>query len=287
MPARRPGLLLVIGAVVCLPAGQAIAQTGANKASYSLTDPTPRALLRDLSTDRPDKTESPYTVDAGRIQVELDLATYTIDRERGVRTETVAIAPVNFKAGLTPSTDLQVIVQPYVRRTERNRATGRRTSLDGFGDVTVRLKRNLWGNDGGPTAFALMPFVKLPTNSGGIDNDAIEFGLIAPLAISVSDGIGLGLMTEIDFVEEADGGGLAPSFVNSATISFDLTERAGLYTEIFTERGSERGADWIVTGDVGLTYAVTDDLQLDGGVNVGLTRAADDLSLFIGLSRRF
>ncbi len=242
---------------------------------------------RELSTDRPDKTESPYTVDAGRFQVELDFATYTIDRAAVLRSETFNIAPVNFKAGLARNTDVQVVVDSYIRQTATHRTTGLRDRRDGFGDVTVRLKHNLWGNDGGATALALMPFVKLPTNTNGLGNNAVEGGLIVPLAISVADGIGVGLMTEIDVVEASDGDGHSAVFVNSATVAFDLTERLGLYTEIFTEKLAERGADWIVTGDAGLTFAVSDNVQLDGGVNVGLTDAADDLNLFVGLSFRF
>ena len=272
--------------IAAAAASPALAQAP-DKSGYSLTNPTPREALRDLSTDRPDKTESPYTVDAGHVQIELDFANYSRDRDGQNRAETIGVLPFNLKLGLTNSTDLQLLVEPYVRQEVTDRATGVRDTISGFGDVTLRLKHNLWGNDGGRTALALMPFVKLPTNSNGIGNDAVEFGLIIPLAIEVTDRVGIGLMTEIDMLEESDGSGLAASFINSATASFALTERLGMYTELFTERSTERGARWIVTGDVGLTYGLTDDLQLDGGVNLGITDAADDLQLFVGISRRF
>jgi hypothetical protein len=238
---------------------------------------------RELSTDRPDKTESPYTVDAGRFQIEMDVATYTRDRSAGVRTETVSVAPINFKLGLDRATDLQVIVEPYLRRTTTDRRLGTRETTDGFGDVTVRVKRNLWGDDGGQTAFALMPFVKLPTNAGDLGNGKVEFGVIAPLAIALSERIGLGLMTELDVVEDYDARGYRASFINSATLGFALTDRLGMYTELFTERGE----DWVVTGDAGVTYALSDYTQIDAGANLGVTRAADDLAVFVGVSRRF
>ncbi len=266
-------------------ASPALAQT-ADKSRYDLFDPTPRDLLRDLSTDRPDKTESPYTVDAGHFQFELDFATFTSDREDGVRVKTVNLAPINLKLGLTNRTDLQVVVENYIRETTTDR-TSKRRSVDGFGDVTVRMKHNLWGNDGGTTALALMPFVKLPTNGNGLGNNALEFGLIVPLAIGLSERFGLGLMTQVNFVEQIDGSGLAPSFVNTATIAFDLTDRVGLYTEIFTEKSVERGTDLVATLDGGVTFAVSPDIQLDAGVNLGITDAADDVNLFVGLSRRF
>lgn len=249
----------------------------------------PVAAQREMSTDRPDKTESAYTVDAGRFQLEMDFVTYTrdTDDDANLRVESVNVTPINLKLGLTSNTDLQVVLDPYVRRTLTDRTTGARRAIDGFGDVTVRLKHNLWGNDGGATALAVMPFVTPPTGSRDLGAGAVEFGVIVPLAISLSDRVGIGLMTEIDFLEEADGDGYAPSFVNSATISFAITDALGLYTELFTERGVERGARWVATFDAGLTYAISDDIQLDAGVNLGVTDAADDLNIFVGLSRRF
>ena len=44
----------------------------ADKSIYTLFHPTPREWMREMSTDRPDQTESPNTVDAGHFQVELD-----------------------------------------------------------------------------------------------------------------------------------------------------------------------------------------------------------------------
>lgn len=279
----------VVVAIAMLAASPAFGQS-ADKSVYSL-NPTPATALRDLSTDRPDKTESPYTVDAGRFQIEMDFVVYSSDLDRSagsaIRSETVAVAPLNLKVGLTASTDLQLLVAPYVQQTVIDRASGVRERVSGFGDVTLRLKHNLWGNDGGRTATAVMPFVKLPTSSDGLGNGAVEFGLIVPLAIGVSDRVGIGLMTEIDMIEEDDENGYAANFINSAALGFDVTDRLGVYTELFAERSTDRGARWIVTGDMGLTYALSDDLQLDGGVNLGISRAADDVEVFVGISRRF
>ena len=258
----------------------ALAAVASPALAQSDARPTDR---RELSTDRPDKTESPYSVDQGRFQIEMDIATYTRDRSQGIRTETLSVAPINFKYGVGRNADLQVIVEPYIRQTVTARSLGIRDTTDGVGDVTVRFKQNLWGNDGGKTALAIMPFVKLPTNSGGLGNNKAEFGVIVPLAIGVSDDVGIGLMTQVDVVEDDDTKGYRVNFINSATVGIGLTDRLGMYTELFVERN----ADWIVTGDVGLTYALSDFTQLDVGANVGVTDAADDIAVFVGISRRF
>ena len=47
------------------------------------------------------------------------------------------------------------------------------------------------------------------------------------------------------------------------------------------------GSSWVGTVDLGLTYALTKNIQLDAGVNIGVTRAADDWNPFVGISFRF
>src|SRR5213592_1877389 len=70
-----------------------------NKGHYTIFNPVPGDLLRELTPDRPDKTESPYTVDAGHFQLEMDVLNYTYDRHTEARDQTrferVSIAPVN------------------------------------------------------------------------------------------------------------------------------------------------------------------------------------------------
>ena len=108
----RKTLLATAASVAALAA---LAEAPApDKSGHHLFDPTPSALLRELSTDRPDKTESAYTVDAGHFQLEMDLVTYTHDRDTSgggdTRTEAWAVAPVNLKVGLLNDVDLQPLL---------------------------------------------------------------------------------------------------------------------------------------------------------------------------------
>jgi hypothetical protein len=159
--------------------------------------------------------------------------------------------------------------------------------LSGFGDVATRLKINCWGDDGGATALALMPFVTFPTSQGDLGSRAVEGGLILPLAVELPLGWSTGLMTEFDFMQDSDGGGYHPEFVNSITFDHDIIGRLSGYIEFYSQVGTDRDAPWIGTVDFGLAYRVTANLQLDTGVNIGITRSADDLNLFLGLSFRY
>lgn len=265
--------------------------TSPNKNPYTLFNPTPRELMREMSTDRPDKTESAYTVDAGHFQVEGDILNYAYDRHNPARAnvsvETVAIAPVNLKIGLCNSVDFQLVIESYTSVRFHDLTTGAVETRRGFGDITPRLKWNVWGNDGGRTALALMPYVKLPTSQDGLGNNSVEGGLIVPFAVELPYGWGMGLITEFDIIRDEAGGGYHVEFVNSITFAHGIYGNLGGYAEFWSAVSAESDSDWIGTVDLGLTYALTDDIQLDAGVNLGITRSADDINPFLGISWRF
>jgi len=261
-----------------------------DKSQYHLFNPTPRNLMREMSTDRPDKTESAYTVDAGHFQVEMDVLSYSYDRDNGLpgdtRVESLSIAPMNLKVGLCNRADLQMVVETYTSVRTHVRAAGQVEKQRGFGDITLRLKGNMWGNDGGRTALALMPFVKLPTNQDDLGNNSVEGGLIAPFAMDLGAGWGMAMMTEVDFVR-GDRGGHNPEFVNSITFGHNIIGDLDGYVEFFSAVSTEEDSEWVGTFDMGLTYGLTKDIQLDAGINIGVTRSADDWNPFLGLSWRF
>ncbi|MEZ0389166.1 MAG: transporter [Verrucomicrobium sp.] len=247
-----------------------------DKSNYTLFNPTPREFMREMSTDRPDTTESAYSVDAGHFQVESTL--FGFAKDHGV--EGFTIAESNFKLGLTNSTDLQLVVPFY----EHVRGDG--VDEGGIGDLIVRFKWNLWGNDGGDSAFAIMPFVKAPTASHDLGNDKVEGGLIVPLALTLTDKLGLAVMTEVDLVHDEVRDGYETDFVNTISLGIDLSERWGSFLEFISVATTRAEASWEGYTKVGFTFAATDDLIFDAGAAVGVNDAAEDFGAFVGMSWR-
>lgn len=263
------------------------AEPNPDKRQYTLFNPVPTALMRPMSLDRPDKTESPYTVDAGHYQLEMDVVNYAYDSEPGdhgqVVTEALAVAPMNWKAGLANSVDLQVIVQTYNRLRERTPQS--ETIQSGFGDILTRLKINLWGNDGGTTALAVMPYITWPTSQDDLGAPTVEGGIIVPLAVELPAEFGLGLMTEVDFLR-SNSNGVAAAYVNTITLGRPIYGALSGYVEFFSEVPPD-DEPWVGTFDFGFTFALTDNMLLDAGLNIGVTRSAPDWNPFLGFSCRF
>jgi outer membrane putative beta-barrel porin/alpha-amylase len=265
-------------------------ETAPDKSQYHLFKPTPRELMREMSTDRPDQTESAYTVDAGHFQVEMDFVSAVFDRDRSgggdVRTEVWGLTPLNLKLGLLNNVDVQFVLDTYVHSRVEDRVAGTVDKASGFGDLQTRLKINLWGNDGGKTALAIMPFVKLPLSASSLRNGKTEGGVIIPLAVELPHGWSTTVMTEFDFVAD-DTGGYDTEFVNSITFAHDIIGNLGGYVEFFSVVSTARDSKWQGQADVGFTYAINDNTVIDFGCNFGVTKSAPDFNPFVGLSWRF
>ncbi|MCB1205859.1 MAG: transporter [Verrucomicrobiae bacterium] len=254
-------------------AGDPLPIESSREKSNTLFNPTPREQWRDLAPDRPDTTESAVTVDAGAWVVE---ASY-FDWRRDGGNDTYTVMATNLKVGLTDRIDLQTVFDAY---TWEDPATG--AGAEGFSDVTLRLKYNVWGNDGSTSALALFPFVKIPTDTA-ISNGEVEGGLILPFSTDLAEGVGLGLMAEFDAVHDGiDGYDL--EFVHSAVLGFDVTDRLGVFTEYVGVAGPAPYQTYLAGG---ATLTVNEDLVFDAGVQVGLNGAAEDIGLFGGFTRRF
>jgi hypothetical protein len=283
---RGPTIRLPLFMLACLfGAVRAFALEPPDKSHYNFFNRTPDALLRELATDRPDKTENPYTVDAGHFQLELDLLNYSLDHQAGQTTQALAIVPFNLKVGLLNNLDLQFIAETFTAQRTRQGKTDE--TISGFGDIVVRCKTNLWGNDGGKTAFGMISFVKAPTNQDGLGNDAIEGGVIFPVEIKLAGDWDLGLMTEVDYRQNSGSSNYHEEFINTITVAHQLTDKLEGYVEFFTTVSTERNAEWVGTFDVGFTYRLRPNVQLDAGVNIGVTESADDVNPFIGLTVRY
>jgi hypothetical protein len=246
------------------------------------------AQLRDLSTDRPDTTESPYTVDKGHYQIEIEPLSWSRNDDQDVKTTSIG-GSYNLKFGIANNMDLQLVLSPYNHiKTE---VAGSDDSIHGVGNTDIRLKINIWGNDAGDTAFALMPFITVPTDDSNLDpldDDHNEFGLIAPLSFSLPNDWNAAVMLELDRVRNADDDGYALVWVQSATASHSISGNLSGFVELVNSYNSDdsaaAGDDDEAYFDAGLTYALADNMQLDVGTNLGLNSDSEDMRFFVGFS---
>ena len=247
-------------------------------------------MLRSFNTDRPTKANVPWTVDAGHYQVESDLAFFTYDRDNAARVTQRSwnVPDPIFKVGLTDNVQFDLLFSGLYNRTElKDRGTGVRRTFEGFGDVSLRTKVNLWGNEGGATAFAVMPYVKLPTNTGHIGNDQVEEGMFAPFAASAPLDFTVIVMPSFDRLKDVNGSGQHAHFSQLINVNRSIVEDVTGYVEFYADQSAPGGSGNFYTLDFGLAWQIAPDLQIDAGTYIGLNRAAPDLQAYIGVAHRF
>jgi len=235
-----------------------------------------------ICADRPNKAVSPCTVDAGRWQVEVDVADFTHDKTAGVTSEMGIWGAPNIKYGVNSRLDLELNIVSY----ETLRSSGS-SMVSGFGDVTARAKYALVTGD---TAVTLMPVLKLPTASKAIGNGAVEGGLVVPVGFNLPSGFAVAFNPEIDAFHDGAGNGTHAAYALSGVISHSLNSEFTGAAEFWVAHNDDPGHRLDQASfDLGLSWIPMKDqnLQLDAGANFGLTRDTPDVNVYVGVSRRF
>ncbi len=281
-------LLAACGVALATGTAQADPVPATDTAAHSLFNPTPDSALRGLCTDRPTKSTGPCTVDAGHWQVEVDAYDVTWDRTDGVQTRTTVTANPTLKLGLTDALDVEASYAPRVEVTTTTGGTTTRAASGG--DLVLRAKYNLVGNSGGNLAAAVSPFIKLPTAGRQIGNGAVEGGVVAPVQLTLSNGLQLLIDPELDLLQNASGHGNHLNLVNLISVSRPLSPTLTLSAEIWSDANFEPLKTVTQTSlDLGLAWIpkAMPSVQLDGGVNFGLNRSTPDVQVYAGISHRF
>jgi Putative MetA-pathway of phenol degradation len=259
-----------------------------DKSGYNLLNPTPDDQMRKFAPDRPTKGFSVRTVDAGHVEVELDTFNETYSRYLGVITHSIQTLDPNVRIGITNSTEFEIQFNGLQSSRSESYSGALVTQGTGFGDVVLRTKMNLFGNDDGPVGLAIIPYVKVPSSAPVISNGAVEGGLIVPLALRLPQDYLITLMTEVDALKD-DLNHREANFVNLVGVSHPLPgiEGANAMVELFSSVGADRATSPIYTFDLGMNFRLDKHTFFDVGLNLGLNSAAPKVQIYTGISARF
>jgi hypothetical protein len=225
-----------------------------DKSQYTLFNPTPVDKMRAFNTDRPTKSNVPYTVDAGHFQYEGDLFIYGYDNISTPDTNITSwtVGNPTFKLGLLNNVDFEVNFSFYNSIRSATVSTRRlfdrarlRRHLHALQMEPVRQRRRRAGSGADP----LCEVAHGPMAPQGVGNGYIEGGLIAPFAMPLPGGFTAILMGEMDIVKNAFDGNYRVNIPALLNISHPIIENVTAYAEIFTNWSTNPQAPNIVTAD--------------------------------------
>ena len=267
-----------------------------DKWQYSLFNPVPADQLRDMDTDRPNKTNTPHTIDAGHLQIETGIVDFSTYRDyyqgANARDETLGLGQFNFRLGVLNNLELNAVVNAFESEWNTDYLANQFTRQNGLGDTVFGGKLNLWGNDGADdtwaTGLAIQPQLKLATARTGLGNGHAEMFLGIPFVMNLPEKFHLGLQLTVGWQRNSTNTADVTGWQNSASLDraiFD--DKLDLYLEYWSEATTEQHQEAQQTLDVGGTYKVGKNMILDTGVNFGLNHASANVEWVAGISVRF
>ncbi len=244
-----------------------------DSARFSWRKPVPRARLRPLRPDRPGVTESPFTVDAGHFQLEMDglrLLQEPGDGADAPAQRTWHLAYTTLKLGLSRRTDLQLELPVFAAQAQRPAGADWQDRTRGFGDLTLRLKHNFLGDDQqGPLALAAIGYLRLPTGTGALSDQRPEYGLLLPANVELNDVYNLEAQLEADLNYDPEAGRRYVRLVPSVALDRSFGPRLGLLLEgAFPWDTAQRR--WQAQLNVAPTFNLGENLQFDIGTHLAL-----------------
>jgi hypothetical protein len=199
------------------------------------------------------------------------------------------------KAGILENLDLEVSLAPWKTITTDLRigpnvfdpvAFHTRMTLSGFGDTTAELKLNIWGNDGGSTALAVLGAVKFPTADEFLGNNLYEGGPALLFTANLPLQFEARINTRATFVSPPRSH-LTATFENLISLLHPLTDTVDAYAAFDTFVSTQSEADWGGQVRVGLNYRPWRNVELFTGSDFAVQPRTGTYAPFLGFSVLF
>jgi hypothetical protein len=232
-----------------------------------------RLLAQDntaMNLDRPDQTESVFTVPANHFQMENG---FLFEKSKN-DISTVYSPSVLIKYGLSERFEAGVI-------TEFIRVGDGQAKQSGILPVTLRMKQSITGGHGIIPATSFIGYLSLPQ----LASDDFKATYYAPafrftMQHTLSDAVSLGY----NLGAQWDGEVAEPEFLYTLSLAFTISGKTGAYAEVYGYAPQESKADHRVDG--GFTYLLLPNIIVDLSGGAGISNSTLKSYVAFGVSFR-
>lgn len=239
----------------------------------------------ELITDRPDQTESTAIVGRGVVQIETG-ALLERDESDILVEESTQLAGTLVRWGLSERFELRIGFAGFLKQ-DTETPFGRSRD-EGLGDAELGFKLRLRDGNGKSPALALIAATSLPVGEDGFTSD--RFDPIVRLSVSHDFASGAGFGWNLGYRRESTPGFFDTEhqdfFFYTASLALPAGDRWGTFFELFGDLATGGDGEDAHSFDTGITFLLTDDVQLDTFAGVGITDEAPDTFFGVGISWR-
>jgi hypothetical protein len=280
--------VLLAGALARVAIAQHQLPAGLTLTPAALFQPDPTSAAQQsapliVAPDRPGLGDSTQIVPSGHVGLEFGYL-YTYSDHNGVTTQTQSAPQALIRVGIhDDQVELRLGATGFVY-ARINDGSGTATE-DGFTDVVPGIKVRLWDQEPGLPRVCLLASTTVGLGSRDISSRDVEPMLEAPWSYKFSEELELDGSFAVSYASDGED----RFFQGSASVSlfYQFTQKFGGFIEYFVVGPNTKGSDAAHFIDGGVTYLLTDRIQLDASVGVGLNQEADNFFAGAGISFLF
>ena len=206
-----------------------------------------------IITDRPDQTESPVTLEKGRLQIESGVL-HQVDGDGNEELKALLIPTNLFRFGISKKVELRLVLQ-----LEGHKIFNDNAYHYALGSIELGTKIALNQNENSTVQFAILSHLKLPKDN----EDRLGFLNRISLAHNIGQNTSVGYNFGYNHYHQGHG-----NFIYTIAIGQTLIKKLSIYIEPY---GSVYSASAPLSNfDYGLAYLVNSNLQLDLSFGLGL-----------------
>lgn len=231
-----------------------------------------------LVTDRPDATEASSTVGQGILQIETG-GFYESFETNTIKSENYTYNTMLIRYGVLDNIELR-LGWDFVEGVTKANGNRLNNVSSGFSPLLLGVKIDIAEEKGARPEIALLLHTNHPFFAGK-DYKSISTGTDFRFSLShtLSEKSSLGYNLGMSW----NGDSTTASYIYTLAYGYSLSNKIGSYVELYGDipEGSNFNHYW----DAGLTYLVSNDLQLDTYFGTSITEG-QDLLVGLGLSYR-
>ena len=234
--------------------------------------------VEELITDRPDFTESPQTVAAGRVQIEGGV---TFERVGNAKATTVGETLI--RVGTSKKSELRIGWPSYLSVRDGGKT-------DGLDDGSLGVKFALASGSGygfKRPALGVILATSIPSGAKRIAERTYAPEIKLAAGVDLNERWSLG--ANIGAARPTDGGQRFTQLLATASFAYGVSDKVGAYFEGYTFSKTDPSGNSARYLNTGLTYQVNPNFQLDARVGFGVNNDINGPDYFcgIGAARRF
>ncbi|MBL8016577.1 MAG: transporter [Ignavibacteria bacterium] len=234
--------------------------------------------VEDISTDRPDQSESPYLMKKGYFQIEAGIVSENDEPEKDVKTNGLSAPTVLLRYGIAKNVELRAGIE---HQSSKITFSGSSTTTSGLGPIMAGTKISLFSEKGSMPETALLLSVSIPFK----DNSAFQSDYIGTeFRFAMTHSLTKRFSLSYNLGGEFGAGAPGATGLYTIALGAGLVNKLSGFVELYGFMPQKTSPDHRF--DAGLTYLVLRNVQVDAAFGLGISKRSPDFFVGGGVSVR-